>query len=430
MSKEEKTFIQKVKESLPFSNRTPEEKELVKAISFIEDFQSQVPERYNQVELLDYLFDERVDHLFSISNRTDGKSFNYINFFIEFSIQFKIGFMLIARHYTLRQAYADFIEKIYTKKSNLNVDDLSFRRTDDYIIIYHANRIIGIITDLNNATDLKYHSNFLEEFPIMIYDEFLAISSDYLIDEYQRLETIYTSVDRTGTIPLIKNPKIFYLGNAVNFESPLLSAFNLFNKLEKHTINTMRRYDNIVLEMRKNDNANNDRNLRAFNSDNDAMTTGQFTINNFNIATEKERLLFHQNSETFHIKLDERFLSVTYDRTTFKCLLSIVEFSPTYEFNTMIRDNNGKSIYLKENFYSERQPKKYSKNLFLFDNAFSKNYITSRVEISAIKLNKCIAIVHKTKEPTTIQERNEQNYERVYEQETLKALYNKFNPFT
>lgn len=428
MSKEEKNFLTKVKKVIAFEGKkkTEDEKLRKRMIDFITNFQSMIPERYNQCELLDYLLDDDIDHLFSISNRTDGKSFNYIDFFIEFSYEFGIGFFLIARHYTLRQAYVDFIEKIYTKKDNLNLEDFSVRRTDHYIICYHKNKVVGIVSDLNTATDLKYHSNFLEDFPIIIYDEFLAIMSDYLPDEYTRLKTIYSSVDRTGTIDGIHIPKIFYLGNAVNFDSPLLSAFNLFNKLEKHPINHLRTYGNIALEMRKNEHANGDRNLRAFDDADDAMSTGQFEINHFNIADEKQRLLFEMNSETFFIKIPEKYLKVTYDKDTYKSLLSVVDFADTYAYNMMVQDNKPESIFLKSSYYSDRQAVKYQKNLYLFDNAFSKNYITSRLELASIKIQKCISIYDSTHAPTPYEVKKEQQYTDMYLRETKKGLFKRF----
>ena len=103
----------------------------------------------------------------------------------------------------------------------------------------------------------------------MIYDEFLALETDYLGDEWERLQTIYESIDRKEEYPLIGKPKIFYFGNAVNFDSPVLHGLKIFNILERHPINTAKiyKYDyNIMLEINRNDNANEQRNTRAFSS--------------------------------------------------------------------------------------------------------------------------------------------------------------------
>src|SRR5699024_7781700 len=135
---------------------------------------------------------------------------------------------------------------------------------------------IAVISSLNDATELKYSSNFLKKYPIMVYDEFLALQSDYLPDEWERLKTIYESIDRNQEIPLIKKPKIIYLGNAVNFDSPVLHGLKIFNILENHPINTAKIYKyefNVMLEINRNDNANKQRNTRAFGSRSEEHTS-------------------------------------------------------------------------------------------------------------------------------------------------------------
>ncbi|WNM54320.1 hypothetical protein CoNPh17_CDS0124 [Staphylococcus phage S-CoN_Ph17] len=47
----------------------------------------------------------------------------------------------------------------------------------------------------------------------------------------------------------------------------------------KFAMNTKRQYGNIMLEMRRNEFSNENRNTRAFNTDNDSMTTGEFDFN-------------------------------------------------------------------------------------------------------------------------------------------------------
>src|SRR5699024_8877379 len=163
-------------------------KETEKYFKFVDSFREKhIPERYNQIKLLDYLLDVDVDHLVSISNRSDGKSFNYIHALIKLSLDFGVRFMLIARHYTVRFAYQKFLLKILDKSKIYKSKDFMFMRTDFYITILYKDKEVGIITDLNQATDLKYHSNYLEDFPIMVYDEFLALEGDYLPDEWERL---------------------------------------------------------------------------------------------------------------------------------------------------------------------------------------------------------------------------------------------------
>ncbi len=188
---------------------------------YVNDFRKKyVPDKYNQISLVDELMNEDIDHYISISNRSDGKSFNYIQFFIKFAIDYGVKFMLISRNYTVRDSYQELMQRVIDKSDAFDNQQFGFINSQYYRALIHQKQRIAIITDLNSATNLKYLSNFLADYPIIIYDEFLAIEGDYLTDEWTRLETIYSSVDRNEDIPFIHFPKLFYLGNAVNFSSP------------------------------------------------------------------------------------------------------------------------------------------------------------------------------------------------------------------
>lgn len=119
-----------------------------------------MPEKYNQTELANELMNKDIDFLISISNRSDSKTFNYISFFMKLTIELDIKFVLVARHYTLRGAYRELITKIVDEHDEFKNKELSFHRNEDYINASYSGESMCIITDLNNATDLKYHSNF------------------------------------------------------------------------------------------------------------------------------------------------------------------------------------------------------------------------------------------------------------------------------
>lgn len=349
-----------------------------------------VPEQYNQIALTRELLNQDIDHYISISNRSDGKSFNYIHFFMNLAIDYNLKFMLLCRKYTVRDSYQALLLKIADKSKILNSEKLVFVSTQHYQGVVYNNEMIGIITDLNSATNLKYLSNFLSDYPLMIYDEFLAIQGDYLPDEWEKLKTIYSSVNRDFDLPLIKFPKIFYLGNAVNFSSPILSQLKLFNHLENHPINTLKQYGNIMLEMRKNENSNNERNLRAFNEWEDNLTSGQFTINDYQIASDDDRKEMLKNRVEIVIKLDDQFLKVDYQQQTKKIILSILGYAEDYDFNLLIVDNKETSVFLKDSFYSENEIKKHNKGYYLYDNAYSKEFFLSNHNYMQLNIRKII----------------------------------------
>ena len=400
--------------------------------NYIEQFRKKhIPKRYNQVKLLDHLDDQEIDHFISISSRTDGKSINYVHALLNIAIDYNLGLMFISRNMMLRQSYQTLLEDIFDLSTVLNREDFSFIRTQYYVSLNYKKRTIAIITDLNSATELKYFSNFLKKFPIMVYDEFLAIESDYLSDEWIRLQTIYESIDRVEEYPLIYKPKIFYLGNAVNFESPILHGLEIFNILERHPLNTMKiyKYDfNIALEINRNENTNELRNTRAFGSKNDSMTTAQFQTNDFLIATENDKNHIKINPRTIFIKLKNDYLKIWFNPDDLTTILSI-ETTMTknnYDYNQQLKDNTVSSIYLNESYYNENHIKKYDRGFYLFENNFSKNTITSENNnLNWIRINKIIREYMRKDNQQNEIESKEQQFKDNYIEQTKRGLLKK-----
>lgn len=405
-------------------------KEEKKYLAKLDKFRKKhVPERYNQIELLDHLLDEDLDHYISISNRSDGKSFNYIHAIVDICIEHGLGFTLIARHFTVRYSYQEFLMKVFDKSKKYNAKDFQFFRTNFYIQVIYRDRTIGVITDLNQATDLKYLSNFLEDFPIIVYDEFLALEGDYLPDEWDRLRTIYSSINRKdeSDVPLIKFPKVIYLGNAVNFSSPVLASLELFNILEKHPIGTKRKYGNVILEMHRNNNANDYRNLRAFKEESDNLTHGEFKVNNFNVITENTRVQLNKNARNIIVKLRDNYLKITFNLDNKIKLLSIIGYSEHYDFNLLLKDNKENSVFLDESYFDEDHARKYVKKYYYFDNTFSKDFITDGIyELSHLKINKVISKYLRMNRHKTNFEIKEAQYKDNYVEQTKKALARQF----
>ena len=395
--------------------------------NLLEKHRRTIPDEYNQIELCNELMNKDLDFYISISNRSDGKSFNYVGFFIKMAIEKGIGFMLVSRHFTLRYAYQELVDEIVDNMKGLNFNHIFYEKNDDYIKIGYKEDYIGIITDLNNATDLKYHSATLKYFPIIIYDEFLALEGDYLSDEWEKLKTIYQSVDRNkDEIPFITHPKIFLLGNAVNFSSPILANLDIFNYLQNHKINTVRQYNNILIELRKNDNVNNKKNLRAFDSQNDAMTTAQFDFNDYQLTNSNDMQYIQKNSDFFYIKTDLGYLKIIFNVNDLRTDIKFVPYVENYQFCTEIDDVKSDVIFLDERYYDYDNHHKqyYKKGSFItFDNAYSKQFVLDNPDLIALRIKKVIKRYFKTRQTT------EPNIEKIYEdnyiQRTKRAILNK-----
>lgn len=407
----------------------PSEDDIYK--DFLKQFRkNHIPPQYNQVKLLDELNNPEIDHFISISNRTDGKSINYVHALLNIAIKYDLGLSFFSRNMMLRTSYQDLINDIIDISTIFERRDFNFIRSQYYVSLNYKDKTIAIISDLNNATELKYFSNYLKKFPIMIYDEFLALETDYLPDEWERLKTIYESIDRMEKYPLIHKPKIFYFGNAVNFDSPILHGLKIFNILENHPINTAKiyKYDfHIMLEINRNENANQRRNTRAFGSDNDSMTTAEFETNNYNIATDHDRDHIKKNPRFIYIKLKDNYLKIWFNRDTLKTILSIESrIDEPYLYNMQLKDNKEHSTYLNEKYFDDDHIKRIDKGDYLFENNFSKNYITTDFhDLNRLKINKIIREFLRNDDEKKEIESKEKQFQENYIEQTKRGLMKK-----
>ncbi|HSH50861.1 MAG TPA: hypothetical protein VK982_03970, partial [Bacteroidales bacterium] len=330
----------------------------------------------------------------------------------------------------LRTSYQELINDIIEISTIFDRRDFNFIRTQYYVSLNYKDQTIAVISDLNNASELKYFSNYLKKFPIIIYDEFLTLQTEYLSDEWVRLKTIYESIDRIEKYPLIHKPKIFYFGNAVNFESPILHGLKIFNILENHPMNEAKIYQyefNVMLEINRNENANVRRNTRAFGSEDDSMTTAQFETNDHNIADDSDREHIKQNPRFIYIKLKSDYLKIWFNRDTLHVILSIESFiEHDYQYNMQLKDNKEGSIYLNETYFDEDHIKRLDRGDYLFENNFSKNYITTDFQgLNELKINKIIREQLRKDDPTKEYLSKEKQFKENYIEQTKKGLMNK-----
>lgn len=397
----------------------------------IETFrENHIPEKYNQVKLLDELNNPEIDHYMSISNRTDGKSINYIHTLLYIAYEYELGLTLITRNMMLRASYQDLIEDIIEISEVFDRSDITFIRSQYYVRVDYRGRTLAIITDLNNATELKNFSNFLKKFPIIIYDEFIALETDYLPDEWPRLKTIYESIDRIEEYPLIKKPKLFYLGNAVNFDSPILHGLKIFNILENHPMNTARiyKYDfNVMLEINRNENANERRNTRAFGGGDDAMTTARFESNSHNVATDNDRNHVKHNPRAIYVKVKNDYIKIWFNADTLNTIISVEHsIDGTYQYNLLLKDNRESSQFLNGKYFDENHIKRIDRGDYLFDNKFSKDFITSDFNgLNELRINKLIRETLRKDNDNVEVASKEQQFKENYIEKTKRGLMRK-----
>lgn len=386
---------------------------------YLNEYRSKyLPEEYNQLELLDHLCDESIDHFMSITTRGDGKSFNYISAVAYLCYHLNMGCTLLVRHFTLQDKMRDLLEDIFSTIKWFNYpNDYHVRSTSDYLIVSIGDKDIFLITDINNASDLKQSSAVLKNFPIILYDEFLTLTDDYVKNEYEKIRTIYKSIDRIKDRPYIKTPKCIYLANPVNFDSPLLPSLKIYNQLQTQEINTMKQYRNVLLELRRNDSRNDGKNTRAFPDEYDSDVTGQFQFSNYKLVTDEEYLRDFQHSQSVKIKLPEK-LMLHFIRNNGKMILSVERSDNTEQYCTELTDESEDCQYLTEKYYKQTFIKKHEKGLFYYKDSFSKTFVQRDTRLMSINLFK---LLPSSKTVTT-----EETYEKMVHQNYMKEMQKKY----
>lgn len=366
-----------------------------KVIKHIEFMQAQQNPLYDKSLLLNHLFDDDILHLVDISNRRSGKSYGYFSKMIDIAYRFDLKFMAIVRHDDLKKSIIELIDEIFGDIDHLDQSKLVPFKTPNYVKIQYKGKDICLITDLNSCSDFKFDSQVAKHFPILVYDEFLALEGDYNPNEYEQLKTIYKTVDRADNKFGIK-PKIIYLGNAVNFSSPILPALKLFGALASHELNTIQKYnESILLYLHKNEEVNKLVTKQLFPIDdpeNDPMMTAKFDFNAFLVAPYNKQDAIISTCEEFAIKLTEGYYCVVYyNQHAQLYMLDITTQPQNYLYNVEIQDTTEQSYYLfEDSYYSATMQKRYLAGWACFTNPFSKEYFLTNY--STLRINKLIGI--------------------------------------
>ena len=144
-------------------------------------------------------------------------------------------------------------------------------------------------------------------------------------------------------------------------------------------MNTIKCYNNIAIERRRNQVAQENKNNRIFDNGENESITGTFKINNWAIKQPKT------NDKRIIIKTLEKYLVINLEKIP---VLEITQNEKNYKYNTDLVDNSKNSIYLKASYYNQNFPKKYIRGEYRFANQFSKDYILQNYP--TLKINKII----------------------------------------
>src|SRR5699024_437451 len=173
------------------------------------------------------------------------------------------------------------------------------------------------------------------------------------------------------------------------------------------------------------------RNTHLFDSQNDAMTTGLFDFNKYNLTNDALRNHIHKNGDYFYIKTEDRFIKVMYNFTDYQTNIKIVPYAEKYFFCTEVADVSENVTYLKDRYYKENHSKRYYRPSNLhFDNAYSKQFILDDPHLIDLNKNKLIK-EHKAYETRKFGLRDFDRHEKMQQdnfiEQTKKYLVNKYS---
>ena len=379
-----------------------------------------IPKEYNQLLWLDDLTKDTIDVYLSITNRGDGKSFNTIGACLKMGYDLDLKPIFIVRHWELQTLFRNLIDNVVETLGFWEVENLWYVNQQDYIIIGYEDKEIGLIADINNASDLKFSSFKLKEFPLMVYDEFLALDDDYVPNELQKIKTIYQSIDRVKTKdrPFGIKPKMILLANPINFNSPVLEWLDFYSLIEKHIMNTIKQYGNKLIELRQNEQVNKNKNTSIFDVENDSNFTGMFEINHHNLISKElfDKIKSEVCASVIKLESDKYINFYVWNGNYVIDITS----KGDYQYCLNLEDRKDDVIYLYPNkYFNDTFHNKYRKDIIKFTNTFSKNYIYKNPIYMDLNLFKLINY-----NTTTTQQKVEISKERILLQKLGKMYEN------
>ena len=187
--------------------------------------------------------------------------------------------------------------------------------------------------------------------------------------------------------------------------------------MQNQEINTIKQHKNILLELRRNDSRNAIKNSRVFPIENDENYLGQFQFSNYLLASEKDYTSNLRGAKIGTIKLDDNLMMKIVDNQ-FNTILSIEQADNNENYCIHLNDVTENRLLIKDNFYKDSFIKKYKKDMFLYKDAFSKQYIANHEDLQAIDFYKCL--------PSDTNVTTEEIYKTVEHNNILDMLAKKY----
>lgn len=386
---------------------------------------AKIPEQYNQLEMLSFIYNDDIDISMSITSRSDGKTTNAGAALWELGVECDYKTIIILpSDYVQRGMTDDIIETIgiYT---DYNPQEILLRKRKFATELTYKGHTVMALCNLDDAMELKHNKEFMSQFRLFWFDEFIRFSNSYRPDEVLRYQTLFDTMDKDFDSPY--PVKALFTGNPLNFDSPFFAEWDLYKVLAEHELNTSHVYSmdiedvddvfnvNILLEIRKNVEVNKMKAKKIFR-DRSGSNSGEFHFNTWHI----ERPSFHENYRQNVVKVDDQNYIYVYQQDD-KTYLQVKAYARDVNCCLNIADIDENIPYVPDSFRKDNYRKLFINGAYYFLDAYSKNTIINTLNLSNLNFFKVLEF---NEQPVQLRDSDR---EKLAEMETLvKLIENKF----
>lgn len=408
-----------------FSKEAKSKKLLRKRLAHVRKL---IPDEYTKLDFMDGLLDS-TDVMMSITSRSDGKTTNMFCMILDLAINCGIKTVIMVPHdFIMRTMLDEFFETI-RQYSEYDEELLYFQNRKFAQEVTYDGKTVLAFTNLDDAMELKNNKEFLKQFNVLWFDEFIRLPFDYRKDEIEAFSMILDTMNKNFDDEE-QFSKIILTGNPLNFESPFFAEFELFGDLQNHEINTIKDYHKVIedidetievdikLEVRRNEKVNKKKSKRIFR-DRHSSNTGEFQFNNYRIAPISQ---LDPVTHTCIKASGSNYLHIYQQNGNI--YLSVASFTKkTPDFCTQYIDQTGTTRQLDPKAYDSTKAEKYTRyDNYFFTDAYSKLQYTTDPELKNIVIEKVMQ-QPKIQESDGYTDELDELIELVSRQQALKIKY-------
>lgn len=181
------------------------------------------------------LNDEIPEIFICSGNRTAGKTFFFKRFMMRLCVETKKQFLVLVRKrtqlYTAAKSFVEDLQECKDMPGQYSVNNSDIVGVKE---IFYGSYLVGYISYLNYADDIKEASNMFNNVCVIFKDEIQLPNGNYLENEIGKLRSIHKSCargfgEKTRYLPTI------LCGNELSLINPYYVTFGIHKRLNKET---------------------------------------------------------------------------------------------------------------------------------------------------------------------------------------------------